>query len=202
MVRHNCKFSARRPCCFVTFCPLIPAWATTIHKFQGFEAGKDPWDTVNNLVVEPGDVEFEKKTAVGLLYTAISRSKTIGSMTEDNPHPTDSSLFFMGEFNSNRVRHFSTHLDRKKKERVYNQNVIKRQEWVDYLIEKAVVTEEKKFGPERIREIELRIINDVVHRHYNSEDDLENDIAEILLNPNQTWKAMKNDFVIKRSFFD
>ncbi len=25
----------------VTFCPLVPAWATTIHKFQGFKAGFD-----------------------------------------------------------------------------------------------------------------------------------------------------------------
>lgn len=201
MVRHNCRFSASRPCCFVTFCPLIPAWATTIHKFQGFEAGKDPWDTVNNLVVDPGGIDFERKSAVGLLYTGISRSKTIGSMTEDNPHPTDSSLYFTGEFNSDRIRHFSTHLDRKN-ERVYNQNVIKRQEWVDYLLEKAIETAEKKFSPDRIRDIEFRLIDDVVHRHYNSENDLENDIAEILLNPNKTWAKVKHHYVIKRSFFD
>lgn len=34
----------KQSCCQVTYCPLVPAWATTIHKFQGFEAGFDKND--------------------------------------------------------------------------------------------------------------------------------------------------------------
>ncbi len=45
----NCK----QLCCMVTYCPLVTAWATTIHKFQGFEAGFDPNDQFNHLTVNP-----------------------------------------------------------------------------------------------------------------------------------------------------
>ena len=31
----------RKMCCTVKWCPLVTSWATTIHKFQGFEAGME-----------------------------------------------------------------------------------------------------------------------------------------------------------------
>ena len=41
----------RKSCCSVTFCPLVPAWATTIHKFQGMEAGFDKNDQFQHLII-------------------------------------------------------------------------------------------------------------------------------------------------------
>ncbi len=51
------KFCNRKQsCCKVTYCPLVPAWATTIHKFQGFKAGFDKNDQFKQLIVDPGDL--------------------------------------------------------------------------------------------------------------------------------------------------
>jgi hypothetical protein len=44
------KTKKKKTCCSVTFCPLVPAWATTIHKFQGFEAGFDEKDQFQHLI--------------------------------------------------------------------------------------------------------------------------------------------------------
>ncbi len=47
--------------CLVTFCPLILSWATTIHKFQGFEAGFDKNDQFQHLINHPGDIKTEQQ---------------------------------------------------------------------------------------------------------------------------------------------
>jgi len=67
-------------CCEITCCPLVLAWALTIHKFQGFEAGFGPNDAVKHLLVDPGCLSFEHQN-LGLLYVAISRAKTIGDVS-------------------------------------------------------------------------------------------------------------------------
>ena len=78
----------RKSCCSVTYCPLVPAYATTIHKFQGFEAGFDENDQFQHLIIDPGDIKSEQQQP-GLLYIATSRVKTIGDMTHDLPHPQE-----------------------------------------------------------------------------------------------------------------
>ncbi len=54
MITKLCK--QKQTCCKVTYCPLVPAWATTIHKFQGLEAGFDKNDQFKQLIVDPGDL--------------------------------------------------------------------------------------------------------------------------------------------------
>ncbi len=68
----------------MTYCPLVTAWATTIHKFQGFESGFDPNDQFKHLIVNPGDLTTEQQNP-GILYAAMSRAKTMGQMTPINP---------------------------------------------------------------------------------------------------------------------
>ncbi len=51
----------------VTYCPLVPAWATTIHKFQGFGAGFDENDQFKHLIVDPEDLTTELQNP-GILY--------------------------------------------------------------------------------------------------------------------------------------
>ena len=67
---------------------MVPAYATTIHKFQGFEAGFDENDQFQHLIIDPGDIKSEQQQP-GLLYVATSRFKTIGDMTHDLPHPQE-----------------------------------------------------------------------------------------------------------------
>jgi hypothetical protein len=91
MKTQQCK----KTCCSVTFCPLVPAWATTIHKFQGFKARFDKKDQFQHLIIDPGDIK-SKQQQPGLLYIATSRVKTIGDMTQDVPHPKISALYWTG----------------------------------------------------------------------------------------------------------
>ncbi len=49
MKTKQCKM--KQGCCLVTFCPLVPSWATMIHKFQGFEARFDKNDQFQHVCV-------------------------------------------------------------------------------------------------------------------------------------------------------
>ena len=55
MKTKRCKM--KQGCCLVTFCPLVPSWATTIHKFQGFEAGFDRNDQFQHLIIRQVTIE-------------------------------------------------------------------------------------------------------------------------------------------------
>ncbi len=70
----------------MTFFPLVPAWATTIFKYQGFKAWFDKKDQFQHLIIDPGDIKSEQQQP-GLLYVDTSHVKTIGDMTQDVPHP-------------------------------------------------------------------------------------------------------------------
>ena len=85
----------RKGCCKVTWCPLEISWATTIHKFQGFEAGFDAKDMFRYLIVDPGDLKWEQ-TCPGALYVALSRAKTMGTFTSDTLFPRDSAIYWHG----------------------------------------------------------------------------------------------------------
>ena len=82
-------------CCTVTWCPLEISWATTIHKFQGFEAGFDINDVFRHLIVDPGDLNWEKMCP-GALYVALSRAKTMGTYSTDTSFPQDSAIYWYG----------------------------------------------------------------------------------------------------------
>ena len=80
-------------CCICKHCPLVLSWATTVHKFQGFEAGFDEDDTVNYIIADINNLTWESP---GTAYVVTSRAKTIGQVTESTPYPKRSNLFFDG----------------------------------------------------------------------------------------------------------
>ena len=82
-------------CCTVTWCPLDIFWATTIHKFQEFEAGFDDKDMFRHLIVDPGVKKWEQ-TCPGALYVALSRAKTMRTFTSDTHYPKDSAIYWYG----------------------------------------------------------------------------------------------------------
>jgi hypothetical protein len=93
MITKNCD--RKQSCCNVTYCPLVPAWATTIHNFQGFEAGFDKNYQFKHLIVDPRNLTTELQNQ-GILYVALSSAKTIGTVTPNNLHPKDSTIFWTG----------------------------------------------------------------------------------------------------------
>ena len=93
MITKFCK--RKQTSCKVTYCPLVPAWATTIHKLQGFKAGFDKNDQFKQLIVDPGDLTTELLNPE-TLYVALSRAKSIGTITPNELHPKDSALFWTG----------------------------------------------------------------------------------------------------------
>jgi hypothetical protein len=79
----------------VTYCPLVTAWASTIHKFLGFESGFDKNDQFNHLLVNHGNMTTEQQNP-GILYVAMSRAKIMSDMTPNNHHLKHSTKFWTG----------------------------------------------------------------------------------------------------------
>ncbi len=76
----------------MTYCPLVPARATTIHKFQGFEAGFDENVQFKHLIADAGNLTT-KLPNQGILFVALSHANTIETATPNNLQPKDSTLF-------------------------------------------------------------------------------------------------------------
>lgn len=82
-------------CCFVKLCSLETSWATTIRKFQDFEASFDKKDMFQHLLVDPGNLKWEQ-TCLGEFYVALSRAKTMGTFPSDTAFPRDSAIYWNG----------------------------------------------------------------------------------------------------------
>ena len=146
MKTKRCKM--KQGCCLVTFCPLVPSWATTIHKFQGFEAGFDKNDQFQHLIIDLGDIKSEQQQP-GILYVAMSRAKTIEDMTNDTPNPRNSAVYWTGSgMSKNRVLHGSTkkQIHTQGQERVNCLKIKKRDNWVKYLTQQCKNTSSEQYN--------------------------------------------------------
>jgi len=138
----------------------------------------------------------------GLLYVAASRGKTWGSMSQSNPHPEDSAIYFLPEnMCAFRVLHCSTHLDRKKNARVKNENVKKRDNWVAFLEEKAEITRRKVYTDSVLKSIEQDAVLTATTTQFESKGHLIETIADTIFTPHPAWTQSLAPYKISKSFF-
>ncbi len=193
------KFSNRKQtCCKVTYCPLVPAWATSIHKFQGFEAGFDINDQFKQLIVDPGDLTT-KLLNPGTLYVALSRAKLIGTITPNEVHPKDSALFWTGSgMYLNRV----LNVTQKKGNNENMTNCLKidqRQRWADHLFERNRITTTKQYKPKRMQKIQRKLPE---HIENLKTIELQHAIATMITKPNEKWNSLRTEnYLVSRSYF-
>jgi hypothetical protein len=184
------KFCNRKQsCCKVTYCPLVFAWATTIHKFQGFEAGFDKNDQFKHLIVDPGDLTTKLQNR-GILYDALSHAKTIGTVSPNELHPKDSAIFWTGSgICLTRVLNIT-------QKRRLNGNMTnclkfdKRQKWVDHLFEQNCITSLKQYNEKWMKNIKRKLPQNIKQM---KKVDLQIAIATIITYPNKKWKNLKRE---------
>ena len=177
-----------RGCCIATYCPLVLAWATTIHKFQGFEAGFDESDDINYIIANINNLAWEKLHP-GTAYTVTSRAKTIGTKTPDTPHPLDSNLFFEGQVGSQRFTNIAEKVNGEKCELL-----VKRENWVDYLHEREAASKLCRMNSEKnIQEILSRTISLSKYfiRQNRSRNENSNSIKESRLSSRHSTQMLK-----------
>lgn len=185
----------RKGCCTVKWCPLEPSWATTIHKFQGFEAGFEDKDMFRHLIVDPGDIRWEQ-TCPGALYVALSRARTMGTFLSDTSFPRDSAIYWHGPgISTNRILEGDMkHAKRKGDPKVKCLLVTKRERWVDFLDSKKAETQTRLFTKSDKEAM-------MMARH--SQSDVREFIANIITKPSRSWATRKKTtrYAIPRNYF-
>lgn len=172
-----CNWNRKDPCCHVRFCPLVPAWATTIHKFQGFEAGHDDDDRFKYLLIDPGNKYWEQMHP-GSLYVALSRGKTL------------SNIYWIGDgMCINRIQDGAF-----KQDGTLCELFKKRKNWVEYLRNKQVQTANTLMTLDN-----MTIINDQVLSITYTSDVILRKISTIIKNP-QWHRTSKHK--VHQCFFD
>ncbi len=129
----------------------------------------------------------------------MSRAKTMGQTTPNNPHPKDSAIFWTGSgICENIVLNIT-------KKRGLDGNITnclkinKRQAWVNHLLEQSQLTSSGQYCEKWVNKIKkkmpkkLRLLENV---------DLKQAIAEIITNSNENWKQLKREkYMIEKSYF-
>jgi hypothetical protein len=123
----RCKWG----CCTRTNIPLTLAYAKTIHTFQGQTVGPAapgrPENPIKRIPVDPGNQTF-KGNNIGLFYTAVSRTTTIGNPNDN----LSSAIYFHGpHFSKDRI----TNLTKGKSGVMYKKPVL-RKKWVRFMKER------------------------------------------------------------------
>lgn len=177
-------------CCTATFCPLVLSWGITAHKCQGSEAGFGINDMIKYIIADMNGLKWEQDHP-GTAYTITSRSKTIGTVTEDNPYPSESNIFYDGEIGYNRFT--KVRFKRNEEECV---KIEKRDKWAQYLQQqtdatKTRLTESVLASLRNNNTIELS--NPVT----TSESELRCRIMNIISDPNPTWKELRKKYIIQ-----
>ena len=122
------SLTCNKGCCSRHWLPLTLAYARTIHKFQGLTAGPNepnkPPNMYKCIFCDPDEKQYEG-TAIGLLYTAVSRATTLG---QDNGK--NSGIYFIGtDFKKSRIYN----LYKKKNSLDDYEMAAKRKKWVQHL---------------------------------------------------------------------
>ena len=178
------------------FMPLEIAYAITIHRCQGLEAGFDENDRWNRIVMDPSDVDWEIRYNIGTLYVSTSRGKSLGSRTER--FPTDSAIYWTG---------MGTGIDRLKNCRYKKSGeeceaYKKRKAWVEYLETKIEATK-NVFNQEKIDEITNTTLRIALEGNLiKDEHDLRTRIATMIMRPNETWKRRKIEYQLPDDYFE
>ena len=184
----------QKTCCSVHWCPLEPSWATTIHKFQGFEAGFDEGDMFNHLIVDPGDLNWEQ-LCPGAFYVALSRAKTIGTLSSETAFPRDSAIYWIGSGVSiTRIVEGSLKLGKKGQPKTKCVWVSRRDQWVQYLTNKKEKTKTHQYTSTYKRY--MKSVN-------YTQGEVRDSIIDIITNPNDNWARTKRSahFHAPKNFF-
>ena len=187
------EVNCRKRCCHAVYCPLELCWATTVHKFQGFEAGFDDDDNINHIIADIDNLAWEK-TCPGTAYVVASRAKSIGQVTKEEMYPTKSNLFFIGTLGSHRFEKCI-----KKQDGSICKSVIKRELWTGFLKSRAketkirLSTEEisskREFVQLALDASPIKVIRDLKAR-----------IIDMITSPNDDWKKHRNQYLSDRLF--
>lgn len=177
-----------RRCCKCVYCPLILAWATTVHKFQGFEAGFDKSDMINYIIADINNLKWEQDHP-GSAYVVVSRAKTIGTITPDCRNPINSNLFFQGQIGATR---FTKGIYKKDGEKT--QRVQRREAWVDYLAKRSSDTEMKR-GKSSVESAKLFVVGELSANDIPNILEYENRIVTMLTEPNEDWKTRREKYL-------
>ena len=170
-----------KKCCNARYCPLVLAWATMVHKFQGFEAGFEKDNHIKRIIADINNFAWEKQHP-GTAYVVASRAKTIGKVNKDVEYPIKSNLFFSGTRGEHRFKRC-----------LYKENgekcllVQNRERWVEYLTTRMENTKAR-----RTMET-MRISNDFVMSSLNqstitSTKNPQDWIVDKIHSPNEIWK--------------
>jgi len=160
----------------------VPCWATTIHKFQGFEAGPDKKDMFRYLMCDPGDMKWEQSTP-GALYVALSRAKT-----------TDAIYWIGSGMCIQRILEGGL----KKGHGTGNAKMVcelisKRNLWVNFLESRSKRTPTIKYSKKQLKRME---------RTKYTQQQIMRCICDIITNPNEKWSALwKKKYLIPKTFF-
>jgi hypothetical protein len=114
----------------------------------------------------------------------MSRAKTMGQMTPNNPHPKESAIFWTGlGICKNRVLNITKKrgLDGK----ITNCLKINKRQWVNHLLEQSQLTSSGQYRKRRVNKIKKKMPKKLSLLEHK---DLKQAIAEIITNPNKNWE--------------
>ena len=179
-----------KKCCNARYCPLILAWATTIHKFQGFEAGFGKDDHIKYIIADINTLGWEKLHP-GTAYVVASRAKTIGKVTNDVKYPTRSNLFFVGTLGERRF-----------KECRVKQNgeecllVEQCDAWVTYLTSRVEDTKIRRSKESMVHMTEF-VTSSLDRATITCKKDLQEKIVAMIHGPNDSWKHLRKNYLVR-----
>ena len=181
-------------CCTVKWCPLVTSWATTIHKFQGFEAGMEDKDMFRYLICDPGNLKWEQ-ICPGAFYVALSRAKTMGNFRSKYKFTKKSAIYWVGD-GINKIRIMEGSLkngQRNGDPKVKCENINKRDRWVNYLQQQRDATQSRGFTASDIKCFRTTRF---------SQSGIQLRITQIITDPNETWLTLKKkEYLTPTNYF-